>query len=75
MEVAPQLSLAVGAMPVTLFKQLASALTTLLEGHVMLGTSLSVTVTVKLHDVAFPLISVTVYEMVVTPLLNEVPVA
>jgi hypothetical protein len=70
-----QLSLAAGAGQNTIAPQLPGVLFTLMfTGHdVNTGTWLSVTVTVKVHVLVFPLASVAVNVLVVIPIGNDEP--
>ena len=63
-------------MPFTAAEQLPSSLLTVtLAGHTIIGFSLSSTVTANEQLTECPLPSVAVYITVVTPRLNEVPLA
>src|SRR5204863_5821119 len=72
--VAPaQLSLAVGVMKVTVRVQLPGAvLVVMFAGHVKVGSSVSVTVTVKVHAFVLPLASVAVHVTVLTDRMSVV---
>jgi len=71
-----QLSLPEGVVYVTVAPHTpASLLTVTLEGQLIVGSSVSLTVTVKLHVAVLPFASVTLYVFVVTPIGKIDPLA
>src|SRR5690348_267875 len=73
----PQLSLTVGLPRMTLLaKQLPTSVFTVTStGQVIVGTSVSFTVTVKVHSLVFPLLSIAVFVTIVTPFGKVLPLA
>ena len=72
-----QLSLTeTGAISFTTTEQFSPSLfTDTFAGHVIIGISISLTVTVKEQLAELPLASLAIYLTVLTPELNEVPLA